>query len=219
MPARRSPPRRGAPRARVLESAAALFLRQGYVTTSVVDIAQDAGVALQTVYRGFGSKVGLLSAVQDHAVVGDEEPVAQLDREWARGLTWLPPREALRVLVTELVPSAARAGPIFEVIHAASADPAVRELLDETHRRRVETCQELARRVLGEDSARSRRLGDLVYLVLGVETYQLLIVRRGWSEQQWLDWAHHALDTELGQQDLGSPPPRPEPVAVVTGQR
>lgn len=216
MPARRTPPRIGAPRARVLESAAALFLRQGYVMTSIVEIAQDAGVALQTVYRGFGSKVGLLSAVQDHAVVGDDEPVAQLDRDWARSLTQHPPREALRVLVTELVPSAARAAPIFEVIHAASASPAVRELLDETHRRRVETCQELARRVLGEDSPRSRRLGDLVYLVLGVETFELLIVRRGWSEQQWLDWAYRALDTELQRQAL--PSTGPEPVLIVTGK-
>lgn len=211
MSADHSSSRRSGPQARVLVTAAGLFLRQGYVVTSVADIARDAGVALQTVYRGFGSKVGLLSAVQDRAVVGDGEPVSQLDRQWACELTWQPPREALGVLVGELVSSAVRAGPIFEVIHSASADPAVRDLLEETHRRRVRTCQELARRVLGEASGRSERFGDLIYLVLGMETFGLLIVRRSWNEQQWRDWAYHTLDRELGQQVPLTMPDQPHP--------
>jgi AcrR family transcriptional regulator len=196
-------PGRGAPRARVLESAAALFLSKGFVATTIADIAQDARVALLTIYRGFRSKAGLLSAVQDQAVVGDDDQVAQLDREWARGLADLVPRDAICVLVAELVPSAARAAPIFDVIQSAAADPAVRELLDETHRRRVQTCQELAHRVLGERSARSRQLGDLIYVVLGVESYLLLVVRRAWSEHQWAAWAQRALEVELSQATTG----------------
>jgi AcrR family transcriptional regulator len=202
--ARPQAPRRGAPRARVLESATALFLSKGFVATTIADIAQHASVALLTIYRGFGSKAGLLSAVQDQAVVGDDEQIAQLDREWARGLADLSPRDAICVLVAELVPSAARAAPIFDVIQSAAADPAVRELLDETHRRRVQTCQELAHRVLGERSARSRQLGDLIYVVLGVESYLLLVVRRAWSEPKWAAWAQRALEAELSNGTAGN---------------
>ncbi len=200
MSARPQAPRGEAPRARVLESAAALFLSKGFVATTIADIAQHAGVALLTIYRGFGSKAGLLSAVQDQAVVGDDEQVAQLDREWARGLVDLVPRDAICVLVAELLTSTARAAPIFDVIQSAAADPAVRGLLDETHRRRVQTCQELADRVLGERSARSRQLGDLIYVVLGVESYLLLVVRRAWSEPAWASWAQRALEAELADE-------------------
>jgi AcrR family transcriptional regulator len=67
-------------RADVLVAAAELFRSQGYNATTLVAIAEKAGVAVETVYNGFGSKKKLLRAAVDVAIVGDAEPVAYIDR-------------------------------------------------------------------------------------------------------------------------------------------
>ena len=45
-----------ATRARILDAAITRFLDDGYAATTVEAIAQDAGVAVQTIYNVFGSK-------------------------------------------------------------------------------------------------------------------------------------------------------------------
>ncbi len=65
----------------VLAAAAELFEESGWAGTTVAAIARRAGVAVETVYSGFGSKKQVLRAVVDFAVVGDVEPVALADRD------------------------------------------------------------------------------------------------------------------------------------------
>jgi AcrR family transcriptional regulator len=70
----------GQTRDQVLAAAAELFERSGWAGTTVAAIARHAGVAVETVYSGFGSKKQLLREVVDFAVVGDAEPVPLADR-------------------------------------------------------------------------------------------------------------------------------------------
>ena len=49
----------------ILEAARRLFAARGYAATSVGDIAQEAGVAVQTIYSRLGSKRGMLMALVD----------------------------------------------------------------------------------------------------------------------------------------------------------
>ena len=63
----------------VLEAATARFCERGWAA-SVRDIARAAGVSVETVYAHFGSRVDLLNEVLDVAVVGDDAPVALVDR-------------------------------------------------------------------------------------------------------------------------------------------
>src|SRR5690242_4957614 len=62
-------------RAVILDAAAALFVSPGYAATPLTAVAAQAGVAVQTVYKIFGSKKALLSALVDVTVAGDDEPV------------------------------------------------------------------------------------------------------------------------------------------------
>lgn len=57
-------------RREILEAARRLFVERGYVATSVSEIAEEAGVAVQTIYARLGSKRGMLVALLD---VIDEE--------------------------------------------------------------------------------------------------------------------------------------------------
>src|SRR5918998_2779688 len=66
----------------ILEAAERLFERDGFAATSVAAIASEAEVATKTVYLGFETKSGLLRALWNLRLRGDEsrEPVAQ--RAW-----------------------------------------------------------------------------------------------------------------------------------------
>lgn len=84
-------------RRRIIAAAAELFLDQGYGATTLDQVAGRAGVAVQTVYFHFGNKATLLKEALDVAAVGDDKPVALLDRPWLQEVTAEPdpvPRSA-----------------------------------------------------------------------------------------------------------------------------
>src|SRR5918911_3920091 len=61
--------------AELMDAAHDLFLEQGYVSTTLAQVAQRAGLAARTVYVRFGTKAALFTRVVDGALVGDAEPV------------------------------------------------------------------------------------------------------------------------------------------------
>src|SRR3954469_25473415 len=70
-------------RRRIVDAAAVLFERDGYGATSISAIAREAQVAVPTVYAALRSKAGILRAVIDVSLTGDDEEVAVADRsEW-----------------------------------------------------------------------------------------------------------------------------------------
>lgn len=81
-----APTRAQAKRAVILEAARDLFLREGYVGTSMDDVAASAQVSKQTVYKHFTDKELLF-----HAVVLEE--IAASEQETEELLEVLPDRE------------------------------------------------------------------------------------------------------------------------------
>src|SRR4029453_15052233 len=71
-------------RRRMRAAALTLFTDRGYAATSMQAIADEAGMAVQTLYFTFGSKSALLKEMLDVAVAGDEEPVPTLERPRVR---------------------------------------------------------------------------------------------------------------------------------------
>src|SRR5260370_34231249 len=67
-------------RQQILAAARVLFITRGFAGTTMEAIAQEAGVAVETVYTSFGNKRTLLARLVDRAVGGDDEPVQILDR-------------------------------------------------------------------------------------------------------------------------------------------
>src|SRR5690349_12346119 len=82
-----SPRRReqaAATRRQILEAARPLFERQGYAATTMAAIAAEAGVAGKTVYLAFDSKSGVLRALWNLQLRGDEDHVPVAERSWYR---------------------------------------------------------------------------------------------------------------------------------------
>ncbi len=66
----------------IVKAAWAMFARYGYAKTTMSDIAQEAGVARQTLYNAFSSKEDMLRAVVRMA---GEESLAAVRQAWGEG--------------------------------------------------------------------------------------------------------------------------------------
>src|SRR5262245_49994261 len=80
-----SPRRReqaAATRRRILDAARRLFDRQGYAATTMAAIAGEAGVALKTVYLAFETKSGVLRALWNVTLRGDDGDVPVAEQAW-----------------------------------------------------------------------------------------------------------------------------------------
>jgi AcrR family transcriptional regulator len=184
--------RRRATRERIVRAAAALFIRDGYLATTMAGIAAEAGVAVQSLYLIFGSKLDILKAALDVAIVGDFEPVPLLEREWAKRLAETPDgREAVRLLLSEVTRILGRTYPIYAVVQAAAASEAG-ELLAENKRQRHEgnrvKAEALSRKPGFAPGLTIATAADVIYGLAGEDLYGLLVVERGWSPEKWERW-------------------------------
>jgi AcrR family transcriptional regulator len=69
-------------RREILRAARRLFAAHGYAGTSLQQIAEESGVAVQTIYSSVGSKAALVLALND--LIDEEAGVAQLGAEVSR---------------------------------------------------------------------------------------------------------------------------------------
>src|SRR5690348_18233667 len=63
-----------ATRLRVVEAAGRLFVERGFRATTIESIADAADVSVETIYKRFGTKAGLLKAAREVALSGAPEP-------------------------------------------------------------------------------------------------------------------------------------------------
>src|SRR5215212_6368682 len=73
-------------RAAVVDAARTLFLERGYGATTIEAISALSDVPPATVYRLFSSKRGILKALLDVSIVGDDEAVPLAERSTVRSL-------------------------------------------------------------------------------------------------------------------------------------
>src|ERR1700712_2363190 len=59
-------------RRRILQAGEDLFRSGGYLGTTLAQVAEAAGVSVQTVYNVVGGKAALLKAVYDTVLAGDD---------------------------------------------------------------------------------------------------------------------------------------------------
>ena len=64
----------------VVEAARTLFLERGYAAATIEAISERSDVPPATVYRLFASKLGILRALLDTSIAGDDQPVAVQER-------------------------------------------------------------------------------------------------------------------------------------------
>lgn len=112
---------------RLVTSATTLFLRDGYVGTTLAAVTAHAGLAPRTMYLRFPTKVELFRRVMGVAVVGDTATVDVAHRDWVtRSLTAPTLDERMRLAAGGARDIMARIGPLLPVAEAAAAvEPAI----------------------------------------------------------------------------------------------
>lgn len=177
---------------RILRAAAQLFAERGFLDTTMSAIAAEAGVAVQTLYLRFGSKVAILTAAHDAAVVGDTASTPLLERQWVADLGEEPDgRAAVELLMSHVRQMAERVGPVYRVVQAAAADPDVRELDDRLQAQRYTTTRTWAEQLGRKDGfapASIDEAADLLYAFTSPDFFRVLVSERHWSPDRWEAW-------------------------------
>ena len=184
----------------MVEAAHESFLRVGYASTTLAAVAAAAGVSVDTVYSVLGRKRGLLSAVMDVNVGGDDEPVAVLDREGPQRMRAEPDqRRQLALFATGMAGELERMRPLDDVLRsAAAADPevaAARHEQNDVQRHAAMTAVVGWIRARGElrpglDQAAA---ADLVWTFTSPEVHHMLLEVRGWTRAQYESWLEDTL--------------------------
>lgn len=190
-------------RAAVTRAAGELFVERGFGATTIEAVSAAAQVPAPTVYRLFGSKVGILRAVLDVAIGGDDEDVRVGDRAGVQSaLAEKDPAALLAGFVRVVIDINRRTAALYQVLEAAAAaDREVRPLLDDLTRQRSRG-QRMIARTLAERGDLRRDLkesdaADLVHALLSPELYRLLVLGRRWSIERYESWLSGLLTAQL----------------------
>jgi AcrR family transcriptional regulator len=181
----------------VLEGAARLFTERGWAGTTLAAVAAEAGTAVETVYAGFGSKSGLLTAAIDAAIVGDVEPVPLAHRP-QYGQVGVGTREQRMRAAAHIIALAHdRSVPLLRALQeAAASDAAALERWEKYEAdRRTEIVTGLGL-VLGRRPP--DRLADAVWAIACPEVYAKLVLHRRWSIARYERWLVDVADALIG---------------------
>lgn len=194
----------------VIDAARALFLERGYGATTIDAIGARSDVPPATVYRLFSSKRGILKALLDVSIAGDDDAVPMAERPPVRSLLADPdPENMVASFVHVAAEVNARTAAIYRILaSAAASDADAATLLGELTRQRQQG-QGLVARALARGGAlrpelRARDAGDIIHALASPEVYGLLVVDRGWPPERYEAWLTRTLVDQL----LVAPPRR-----------
>jgi AcrR family transcriptional regulator len=191
----------------ITEAAAELFVSEGYARTTVRAIAERAGVAPDTVYAVFGSKVGVLTAVLNARLAPSGE-ASVMDRAESRAVRDEPdPRRQLHRFAHDMAGVSAQIRPIYEVLRTAgAAEPEVGQVFAEMERHRLAHMRQLAGWFArhGPLGVSRDRAADILFVLASPDVARMLCDVRGWSRAQYAAWLEAMLSCALLPEDPGT---------------
>jgi AcrR family transcriptional regulator len=184
-----------------LDAAERLFLEHGYSATSIASIAREAGLSVQTIYKVFGGKSGLVKGIYFRGLLGRGDDPAYVRSDAMRDRE-TDPRVIMRkwgALTTEV---ASVVSPIRLLMRSAAlADPEMERLLRETDEDRLERMHHHARfleeRGYLREGVTVREATDILWTCSSIEIYDLLVVQRGWTLPRFADFVANFMMTAL----------------------
>jgi AcrR family transcriptional regulator len=188
-------------REQILDVARRSFLDDGYAATTVPAIAAEVGTSVETVYKAFGGKSGLVRALWERGLAGSGPTPAPL-RSDALSTSSSDPEGVLRgwgQFTAEVAPLVA---PVVLLVRAAAAaDPEMSRLLGEVDRERRTRMRHNARRLQRRGWLRPS-LGlaeatDILWVYSSPELYDLLVDKSSWSLGRYADFIGDALVAAL----------------------
>lgn len=172
----------------ILDAAWQLICKRGRVDVGIADIARAAGVTRQSVYLGYGNRVGLLTAMARNADAksghsqrmrdisqgdgADAQALLDFVEAW---LAHLPEIYPVGVLLSAAAVVDAEARAVFNDRMVGSLHAAFLRIC-----KRLEGARALARDVSATDAA------DICWSLTHIEAWRQLVIERGWKPAEFV---------------------------------
>ena len=185
----------------VLELAERRFLSDGYASTTIAAIAEEAGVSAELIYKVYGSKGGLVKAIHDRRLAGSGlVPAYQRSDQMREQHT--DPRAILHEWGLLTAEVAATLTPIRLLLRAAaSTDPDMATLLEHTENQRLERMRHHAEFLDQRGYLRSDvtldEATDILWACSSTEFYELLVLQRKWPLPRFAQFITDFMTTGL----------------------
>lgn len=190
-------------RLQITEAAHRLFVERGYAGATIEAIAQEAGVAQETVYAIFGSKRKILAFLLDISVGGDDQTVHILDRPKPQEVLHdTDQHRQLELFSQDINEIMSRAAPVFAIMRsAAKLEPEIADLLQNMLEERLQNMTLFVKSVTANGPLRNGmddiQAGEIVWAMTSPELFQLLTMDRGWSKEKYVQWLTDTLTRML----------------------
>lgn len=169
----------------ILDAAERQFLAIGYAATTVAGIADEADVSVDTVYKAFGGKAGLVRSIHDRGLLG-RGPVPAYQRSDDIRAHETDPRALMRKWGSLTAEVTSRVSPIMLLVRsAAAADTEMAALLEDSNAQRLKRMRHNARALAERGWLRAdvsvARAADVMWTCSSPELFEVLVLQRGWS--------------------------------------
>lgn len=182
-----------ATRRAILEAAQRRFENQGYASTTMAAIAEEAGVALKTVYVAFEAKSGVLRALWNLRLRGDRDDVPVAQQDWYREVVEEPdPERQLRLNARNSRARKVSIAALLDVIRSgALVEPEIEELWNRIESEFHDNQRVVAERLHNKGALRRGldvdRATDILWTINHPNVWQLL-TGRGWTPEEYEKW-------------------------------
>ncbi|PQP25641.1 TetR/AcrR family transcriptional regulator [Rhodococcus opacus] len=182
----------------VRDAAARLFVDRGYVSTTVRNVAEAAGVSTRTVFTAFpGGKAELFHEALHTAIEGDTAAIhtpAPRDGD--------PVERILDQMVGFSTDVLERAGTLMTTsIESSGADDDMRRFADEGARASAENAMTLAEGLAAHELLRPeisvQRAADVLFTVVSPQVYSMLRRQCGWDVVEYRNWVKATIRASL----------------------
>ena len=177
----------------ILAAARDQFVSRGYTPTTVAEIAERAGVAVDTIYATVGRKPALMRELVEAAISGTDHPVPAEERDYVqRTMAAATAREKFAAYAQGIVAIHRRLAPIFLSLRDAAANDAdCAALWTQISERRAANMLRFAADLRSTGELRTdlsdSDVADVIWTMNAAEYFDLL-AQRGWSPQRIGDW-------------------------------
>jgi AcrR family transcriptional regulator len=190
----------GQRRAAILEACRAVLLRTGYAQLTIRAVAEEAGVSQETIYKGFRTKRGLVKALYDVTLAGDDEPVPMGQRPEVRALlAEADPRAVVAGYARLARQVADRIGALAAQL--SSGGPEAAQITAETDRERLAGTAAFVGHLANSGHLRAgldrARAADACWVLLSPQLYRMCTIDRGWTSDAYEAWLARMLAATL----------------------
>ena len=188
-------------RRRMITAAYTLFCSRGYQASTMTDIADQAHVAVQTLYFTFQSKSVLLQEAFEHAVLGPH-PLPPHLQPWFERMRRAPQaHDAIRHAVTGSSAIFERVAPLITAVRAVATDPDVSAVYARQEQMRRKGYSDIVDVLAHKSPLRAglspRAATDIVLVLLSPDTYHAFVTGHGWSPNRYKTWATDVIHQQL----------------------